>query len=158
MIKIGVTGHQNIPFTARIYIEREILTFLKDHEEKFIGISSLAVGADQLYAENVVDAKGKLHAVVPCKNYESTFNSQADLMNYLKLLMIADVVEELEFLQPTEEAFLQAGKRIVDLSDILIAVWDGKQAKGKGGTADIVQYAQKLNKKVEVFWPDEILR
>jgi len=40
-----------------------------------------------------------------------------------------------------EEAFLAAGKRVVDLSDIVIAVRDGEPAKGKGGTADSVAYA-----------------
>jgi hypothetical protein len=41
----------------------------------------------------------------------------------------------------------------VDLSDLLIAVWDGKEAKGKGGTADIVRYARERDTEVVVLWP-----
>ena len=39
-----------------------------------------------------------------------------------------------------EDAYLVAGRRVVDLSDIVLAVWDGHPAKGKGGTADVVAY------------------
>jgi hypothetical protein len=42
-----------------------------------------------------------------------------------------------------EDAYLSAGHRIVDLSEILFAVWNGKPAKGKGGTADVVDYAKQ---------------
>jgi hypothetical protein len=40
-----------------------------------------------------------------------------------------------------EDAYLAAGQRVVELSDIVLAVWNGKPAKGKGGTADVVAYA-----------------
>lgn len=40
-----------------------------------------------------------------------------------------------------EDAYLAAGQRVVELSDIVLAVWNGKGAKGKGGTADVVAYA-----------------
>ena len=36
---------------------------------------------------------------------------------------------------------LQQASRVVELSDIVLAVWNGKPAKGKGGTADVVAYA-----------------
>src|SRR5271165_2228772 len=36
-----------------------------------------------------------------------------------------------------EDAYMAAGRRVVDLSDVMIAVWIAKPAKGKGGTADI---------------------
>jgi len=36
-----------------------------------------------------------------------------------------------------EDAYMAAGRRVVDLSDVMIAVWNAKPAKGKGGTADI---------------------
>ena len=40
-----------------------------------------------------------------------------------------------------EDCYLAAGHRVVELSDLMLAVWDGSPAKGKGGTADVVAYA-----------------
>jgi hypothetical protein len=62
-------------------------------------------------------------------------------------------VIKLEFDEPTEEAFWAAGQRVVEESEQLIAVWDGRPAGGLGGTADVVAYAQKLGKNVLVIWP-----
>jgi hypothetical protein len=54
----------------------------------------------------------------------------------------------LDFAEPTEKAFYEAGKEVVNRSEILIAVWDGKAARGLGGTADIVHFAQSRSKRV----------
>ena len=40
-----------------------------------------------------------------------------------------------------EDAYLQAGKWLVDHSDVLVVLWDGKPAQGKGGTGEYVQRA-----------------
>jgi len=44
--------------------------------------------------------------------------------------------------------------RVVDLADLLIAVWDGKPARGPGGTADVVAYAASAGKPY--VWLDPI--
>ncbi|MFJ8953478.1 hypothetical protein ACIRO1_25525 [Streptomyces sp. NPDC102381] len=48
---------------------------------------------------------------------------------------------------------MAAGKEVVDQSDVLLAVWDGKPAGGKGGTADVVAYAQRQGMDVRIIWP-----
>jgi hypothetical protein len=45
-------------------------------------------------------------------------------------------------------SYLAAGKRVVDMSDVMVAIWNGKPAEGLGGTADIVQYALAQKKPV----------
>ena len=47
-----------------------------------------------------------------------------------------------------EHAFLEAGKFIVRKSNLLIAVWDGEDAEGVGGTGDIVRFAEKAGKPI----------
>jgi hypothetical protein len=89
-----------------------------------------------------------LHAVIPCYGYEGTFASQDDLRHFLALRKSAAILETLNYPEPSEEAFLAAGHRVVELSDLLIAVWDGKVARGKGGTADIVGYARELGARL----------
>ena len=49
---------------------------------------------------------------------------------------------------PMRRPFLRAGRRVVDLSDRLFAVWDGEKARGVGGTAEIVDYARASGKPV----------
>jgi hypothetical protein len=49
----------------------------------------------------------------------------------------------------------QAGSEIlVGLVDRLLAVWDGKPARGYGGTADVVVYARRTGVPVRVLWPE----
>jgi hypothetical protein len=51
------------------------------------------------------------------------------------------------------EAYEQAGRYVVEHSDVLVAVWDGLSASGRGGTAEIVAWARGLGKAVFRVWP-----
>ena len=53
---------------------------------------------------------------------------------------------------PRTEGYLRVGRKVVDTCEILIAIWDSKTAKGKGGTAEIVKYA--LERKRTILWID----
>ena len=50
------------------------------------------------------------------------------------------------------EAYRQAGEYVVDHCDVLIAVWDGQPSRGRGGTAETVQYAQEQNRPIIRVW------
>jgi predicted Rossmann fold nucleotide-binding protein DprA/Smf involved in DNA uptake len=158
MHKVGITGHQNLPKKAINFAAQEIANRLYRLNGAFVGISSLAAGADQLFAETVLQAKGQLHAVIPCNHYEATFTDDNALQSFHRLLENAAFVETLEYDHPSEDAFLAAGHRVVALSDVLIAVWDGLEAKGKGGTADVVRYAQENQKELFIVWPQGVRR
>jgi hypothetical protein len=43
--------------------------------------------------------------------------------------------------QQVEDAYRAAGEAVVERSDVLLAVWDGRRAKGIGGTAEVVAAA-----------------
>ncbi len=49
-----------------------------------------------------------------------------------------------------EEAYELASRHVVDVSDALIALWDGKPTRGRGGTAETVAYARARG--VPVAW------
>lgn len=159
MIRLGITGHQTIPEAAREFL----LDSLRREIDRaslsgpLWGVTSLAVGADQMFAELVLQARGKLHVIVPSTRYETTFRTEG-LTRYRRLIAAAEEVEHLKFNEPTEEAFFAAGRRVVDLSDMLLAVWDGKPSRGLGGTADIVNYAQSSGRKVTIVWPAGVAR
>jgi len=157
-MRIGLTGHQNIPSQALEYVTRGIADVLDRVKDELVGVSSLAAGADQLFASMVLERGGSLQLVIPCRRYEETFPDPEDLTNFRTLLERAVSVETLSFDEPSEEAYLAAGCRVVDLSDVLLAVWDGQPARGKGGTGDIVEYARNRATRVEIVWPKGITR
>ncbi|MPZ67974.1 MAG: hypothetical protein GEU71_00400 [Actinobacteria bacterium] len=155
MIRLGVTGHQEVPSGVDRLLQAEIRGLVESRSPAsgFIGVTSLAAGTDQLFADVILELGGSLHVVLPCLGYETTFSDSKTLDHFEDLLGHAEEVEKLTFPSPREEAFLAAGKRVVDLSDILLAVWDGKPARGLGGTADIVNYAGSVGRPIRVLWP-----
>lgn len=149
-MKVGVSGHQKIqPKSAIGWVEATIRDELRKQRAS-VGVSSLAAGADQTFATIVLKMGLELEAVIPCAGYESTFTDEENEKRFQQLNECAKFHHLLDFDQPSEEAFLSAGKRVVDTSDFMIFVWDGMPARGVGGTADIVAYAQ--SKSVPFLW------
>lgn len=157
-MRVGVTGHQDIPPQALEYVMRGANDVLDRLKDELVGVSSVAAGADQLFASLVLERGGRLELVLPCRRYEQTFSDPEDLRNFRVVLERAASVETLNFEEPSEEAYLAAGRRVVDLSEMLLAIWDGQPARGKGGTADIVEYARSRTTRLEILWPKGITR
>ena len=53
-----------------------------------------------------------------------------------------------------KEGYAKAGQYVVDHCDVLIAVWDGMPSRGRGGTAEIVQYAREQRRPIIRVWGD----
>jgi hypothetical protein len=157
-MRIGISGHQDIPDQGIAFVRSGITRVVSRSGDDLVGVSSLAAGADQLFASIVLENGGRLHIIIPSDDYETTFSGSKDLSQFQFLLKRADTVEKLTYRSPSEDAYLAAGRRVVDSSNLLLAVWDGKPAKGKGGTADIVEYARHRGSKVEVVWPPGLNR
>lgn len=152
MIILGATGHQDIPGNTIRYVTQVMATIVAP-VSGLTGVCALAAGADQLFAEIVLQHGGLLKAIIPCDLYENAFTSRGDRRRYRLLLNMANEIITLDYDEPSEAAFFAAGKSVVDMSDQLIAVWDGRPAQGVGGTADVVAYARKHGKNVDVIWP-----
>ncbi len=154
MTLIGCTGHQRLSSSTRRDVAAAIAAILATvGDEELVGLSSLAEGADQLFAFAVLAAGGQLRAVVPSQDYERGFQSDQPRDIYTSLLRLASDCTTLSFPAPSQEAFLAAGYEIADRCDVLLAVWDGQGAAGKGGTADVVSYARGRGLDVRVIWP-----
>lgn len=157
MTRIGASGHQDLPGEGLEYVTTRLRDLLLRTSEDLVGICSLAVGTDQLFARTVLQAGGQLHIVVPSSGYRTAF-SRETVRAYDELLSAASSWETLSFEAPSEEAFLAAGQRVVENSDLLVAVWDGKPARGRGGTGDVVSYARDHDVEVVVIWPEGVSR
>jgi hypothetical protein len=147
-MKIGITGHQDLGTEATVEWLSDTLATIINKYKIDMGITSLAIGADQLYAEILRRLNIPYTVVIPSDGYETTFQNADDLDRYRELLRNASERVQLPFEKPSETAFYEAGKQIVQLSDMMIAIWNGLPAKGLGGTGDIVKFALSIKKPV----------
>ena len=139
-MRVGITGHQHLDDpTAWVWVADAIRSELAILTPPLVAITSLAIGADQLFAELILEQGGSIHAVLPYREIERSFLPE-DLPRFRKLASQAEL-EILNTPGTDQDAYLAAGLRVVDLSDLVIAVWNGLPAVGKGGTADVVDYA-----------------
>lgn len=145
---IGVTGHQELGSDETAQWVRLTLREIIAQEPIDLGLTCLARGADQLFAELLLEKGIPYTAILASRDLEKTFDDQNSLEKYGFLLRRAADVTVLDNESASEEAFFAAGKQVVDRCDCLIAVWNGLPAKGLGGTGDVVKYALEKHKKV----------
>ncbi|QDT89934.1 hypothetical protein [Gimesia algae] len=126
---------------------------------EWIVVSSLASGADRRVAEAVLSRPGAiLEALLPfpVEEYSKDFTEPEDLQEFQSFLnsdqtRVVTLINDPQVSENQDvrnRGYLTAGKRVVNDCEILITVWDGKAARGTGGTAEVVQYALERNKIV----------
>jgi hypothetical protein len=148
-MRIGITGHQQLDDPQGwSWVRAEIDKVLDQASRPLIGVTSLAVGADQVFAHAVLQKGGGLVVVVPFHGYEMQFDMLHERQEYLDLLAHASKKVVLSKESTNERAYFEAGIRVAEESDLLIAVWNGKPAEGLGGTGDIVDYAKRRGKRI----------
>ncbi|OHV68206.1 hypothetical protein [Pseudofrankia sp. BMG5.36] len=158
MTTVGFSGHQNLPIAGIDYITSELTNHLRAVPTPLVGLASLAAGADQLFARLVLRLGGSLRVVIPSDHYMTTFQSNADLAGFHELLRQSSETRVLDFDSPSEEAFFAAGRAVVEEADEILVVWDSLPARGLGGTADVVSYANIRGKQVTTVWPAGLRR
>lgn len=160
-VRVGVTGHRAISEAevgrgVRRAVERIRGLFTLGYPLEWVVVSSLARGADRVVAHKVLGfPNASLEAILPLaqSEYELDFDTPADLAEFRELLSKASSIQTLcQDGGDRSWAYMQAGRVVVDKCDFLFAVWDGKAARGRGGTADVVDYALACNKPV--VWVD----
>lgn len=152
-MRVGISGHRDLaPATARA-VRSEIKDFLTDRADGLIGVSCLANGADQIFAQAVIRVGGTLTAIVPAAEYRDRLPEDAHAL-YDALMEDAAEVIRLDFQESSSEAHMAASIAMLDRIDTLVAVWDGLPARGYGGTADVIEEARARRIEVVRIWPD----
>ncbi|MGW0712912.1 hypothetical protein ACWD4G_44510 [Streptomyces sp. NPDC002643] len=155
--RIGITGHRKIPDAALSTVRAGIRAELRGIASARV-LSSLAAGADQLFAEIALEYSIPLVAVIPGMDYEAHLGDDRVKAAYRRLLKCSAERVELPYEHTHDEAYYAAGRYIVDNTDRLLAVWDGAPARGLGGTGDIVDYARHTGVPVTVLWSPGVRR
>jgi hypothetical protein len=149
LIRVGVTGHRALAELDKINAGVE--EALRRIEQLFPGealtvISALAEGADRIAAHQVLARPGARLVVplpLPRSDYMADFGSEASRSEFLRLLDRAEQVTEMPPAAARDAAYEAAGEYVLNTSDVLIAIWDGRPAQGQGGTAEVVTRARE---------------
>lgn len=155
-ITIGVTGHRYINMRDKILMKRirDELRFIKDlhPESEFVLLSGLAEGADRLVVKVALkELKAKLIAVlaVPEEFFLMDFAGAKSKRAFKTMLSRADTIITAPLLSKRawqsytpsrNNQYAWIGAFIAMNSNYLIALWDGKPARGRGGTAEVVRW------------------
>jgi hypothetical protein len=137
--RIGATLVQLKAGALDLY-ERERALFA-DAPPRLLFVSPLADGSDQIAAELALDLGFELQAILPFdrETYRTTLHNSG-LKRFDELICRATCVLELPGeLDGELRAFVMAGRGTVAHCDVLIAVWDGRPPRGRGGTGEVVQ-------------------
>lgn len=117
-------------------------------------ISPLAEGADRILAEVALAQGAELVALLPFarQDYARDFQDAASRGTFHALLAEAVEVVEPAAGSPRDRAagYAAVGAAVVARSDMLIAIWDGEEASGAGGTAQVVAHARGTG--LPVLW------
>jgi hypothetical protein len=152
MTRVGITGHQNLGNHSRQqYVKRALKQVVSKFPRPMVAVTSLAAGSDQLFTRVMLDYGAAIDAVIPFEGYERVFATKSFRDEYFALLALAATVTVLPRMGSDEQCFFEAGKTVVSRSDVLVAVWNGKPARGLGGTADVVRFARD-EKHLEIKW------
>lgn len=125
---------------------------------RFRFISPLAEGADRLAAEVALDHDYSLYVPMPFarEEYARDFGPQAgegsSRAAFDHLVGQAAATLELDGARGDDQdsSYEAAGRHVARNADLLIAIWDGRRAKGRGGSGDIVRFAIRAG--VPVWW------
>lgn len=151
MSAIGVTGHQMREGIDWHWVRGEVQAVLGKFDKNSVVWTCLATGADTIVAEEALASGMRITAVIPHANYTSLFEG-SERQVFLSLKARAGKVVTMAPVDDEEQAYLNAGLRVADESDLLIVIWDGRPAAGKGGTGDVAEYARERGKSV--IWLD----
>ena len=170
VLTVGITGHRRLDADAIAPLTRSIETLLKDIagyantvqaknadvfddvKPRLSLLSGLAVGADQIAADVALAQGWRLNAILPMAMAEYVKDFDDETVTRLHDLMhrATHTWATPEPVGPRDHAYALAGQVTAAQSDLMIAVWDGDDARGPGGTADVVDYATRRG--VPVIW------
>ncbi|WP_206322161.1 hypothetical protein [Streptomyces sp. HNM0575] len=157
-MRLGITGHRGLPDETESLVRAALNEQVQQHSpDGLVGISCIADGPDSWFAESVLEHGGQIEVVVPASRYRDDLPASHHA-TYDRLLGQAREVHSTGLSESGSEAHMAGSEVLVSVADRLVAVWDGKPARGYGGTADVVAYAKRKGVPVDVLWPEGATR
>ena len=155
--RVGITGHTRFGAGTEALIATALRRLLAD-VTPLVGVSCLAAGSDQLFAEAVLELGGRLEVVLPAADYRETKIDPVDRSRFDRLLGRASTVRVLDMPRAGSAAYRVANETMIAAVDRLVAVWDGDPDDRSGSTADTVLLAGRAGVPVTTVPPDGAVR
>ena len=151
---VGFSGHRQLDNPAGV--ARAITESLEELRRaaagEWIALSSVAVGSDQLFVQQARSLGLAWHAILPLPRAEFAKDfSPEEWTGVEATLAKAEHLRIINENGTRDDAYLDCGMETVTDADVLITLWDGQPARGKGGTADVVEYAKSIGKPVIII-------
>jgi hypothetical protein len=118
-------------------------------------VGMAADGADLIGARAGFQAGAQLANILPfpLDNYLADFTDADAQVVFKEVVTSSQATLELPGTRDEgDRAYERANEAILDQSDLLLAIWDGSPARGRGGTADMIREA--LNRDLPVIVVD----
>lgn len=150
---IGFTGHRVLdkPDSVAQSI-RSVLDGLTDKYGALATVSSAAAGSDTLFLESTAEYQIPSQVILPFDKQRFAKDFTTEQWQRIEPLINSSIERTIVGTVPgDEEAYLESGMLTVDRCDILVAVWNGKTALGKGGTSEVVDYARSICKPLIII-------
>lgn len=161
-IVLAATGHRAIPKQDEVALCKAVngelnLIAKSNPHSPCILISALAEGADRLVANCALKLGWQICAVLPLsqEEYEADFHDDESIAQFRELLARSTwvkVIDAKHHLRPT--CYHELGLWLSQQAQVLIALWDGEQAKGPGGTAEVIRYFREGVALAQPILPD----
>jgi len=155
---IGITGHRDLVETENIvqgirFALKEIRQMIEPclHGTPLLVtiLSPLAEGADRLATREIlkIPEESLLEVILPFEKveYMNDLDTEESKSEFEELLLQANTIIVVPHVGSRDESYYHVGCHIVNQCDVLMALWDGKDAVGLGGTGNIVKYARGSN-------------
>jgi hypothetical protein len=157
-MRLGITGHRGLPGHVEQLVRAALTAVVEQYPpDDLVGVSCIADGPDTWFAEAVLDHGGRIEVVVPAEEYRDSL-PESHHGTYDELLRRASEVHSTGLKESTSQAHQAGSEILVGIVDLLVAVWDGLPARGYGGTADVVAYAERTGVPYSVLWPEGATR
>lgn len=118
--------------------------FCSATEARLLLHTPLATGADQIAAICARSSGYSVRALLPFEpnEYRKDFALGEELDSFEQALREADEIVALPgHRSDLQGAYVLVGESLVHVADVVIAIWDGEQGRGPGGTAHVVELA-----------------
>ena len=151
---VGFSGHRSVEDPAGVAraLTAALEALRREAPGEWLALSSVADGSDQMFVAQARSLGFSWHAILPLPKAEFQKDfSPADWSAVETMLRHAEHVRVIAENGTREDAYLDCGMETVNGADVLLVVWDGQPARGKGGTADVVEYARALGKPIMVI-------
>ena len=158
---VGFAGHRHLRNSEKMSkVIGALLDSLRaEIPGQLVGYSSVAIGADTLFAEGCLSSGLPWMALLPQPEHDFKNDfTESDWAKTSRLLRRAARVQSLSGAREADRnlSYLECGLLVVEEADLIVAVWDGKPSRGVGGTADVVANARNLNKPLVLIHPDSL--